>query len=224
MKKIWVYAEETLGEINKVPLELEAGLLIADVPAFGGKIIGEIPKSRPQMASVKPGIFIMKERRKGKAVIEMIHLEVLSETDKRLTPLGTHVMKSAEKPIEEADLVIAGGYGLGSPENWDKLKELATLLGGSTAATRPCIDEGWAENEQIMIGTSGKSIKPKVYIGVGISGATHHLCGMKDSSLVISVNRDENASIFGASDFYSVSDVNEIIPALINSVRAAKNN
>lgn len=203
----------------------EDGLLVADVPAFGGKIIGEIliPKTRPQMASVKPGIFIIKERCEGQAVTERIDLEVLSKANQRLTPLGTHVMKSAEKPIEEADIVLAGGYGLGSMENWKRLKELAELLGGAAAATRPCVDEGWAENEQSMIGTSGKSIRPKVYVGFGISGATHHLCGMKDSGLILSINSDENAGIFGVSDFYSVSDVNEIIPVLINLVRAAKN-
>lgn len=203
----------------------EDGLLVADVPAFGGKIIGEIliPKTRPQMASVKPGIFIIKESREGQTVTEKIDLEVLSKTNKRLTPLGTYVIKSAEKPIEEADIIIAGGYGLGSMENWERLKELAELLGGAAAATRPCVDEGWAENEQIMIGTSGKSIRPKVYIGFGISGATHHICGMKDSGLILSVNRDQNASIFGVSDYYSVSDVNEIIPVLLNLVRAAKN-
>ncbi len=203
----------------------EDGLLVADVPAFGGKIIGEIliPKSRPQMASVKPGIFIIKESRKGQAVTEKINLEILSKTNKRLTPLGTHVITSAEKPVEEADIVVAGGYGLGSMENWERLKELAELLGGAAAATRPCVDEGWAENEQIMIGTSGKSIRPKVYIGFGISGATHHICGMKDSGLIISVNKDENASIFDISNFYTASDVNEIIPVLINLVRAAKN-
>jgi electron transfer flavoprotein alpha subunit len=202
----------------------DEGLLVADVPAFGGKIIGEIliPRSRPQMASVKPGIFQAEEADPGKAVVEMIDLQILEKADPRLIPLGTHVVASTEKPIDQAEIIVAGGYGLGSAENWEKIKELAELLGGAAGATRPCVDEGWAENEQIMIGTSGKSVKPKVYVGFGISGATHHICGMKDSGLIISVNRDENASIFGVSNYYSISDAGAILPVLIDLVKNVK--
>lgn len=201
-------------------------MLVADVPAFGGKIIGEIliPKTRPQVASVKPGIFSAIECGAGHAAIDRIDLEALNEVDTRLIPMGTYLTSSAEKPIEEAEVVIAGGYGLGSSENWGKLRELATLLGGAAAATRPCLDEGWAENEQIMIGTSGRSVKPKVYLGFGISGATHHICGMKDSGLIISVNKDENANIFGVSDYYSVTDASNILPALIDLIKASRMN
>lgn len=202
----------------------EDGLLVADVPAFGGKIIGEIliPKTRPQIASVKPGIFIAKERSSGQADIEEIDLEILQKVRRKLTLRETYVTKPSTKPIEEAEIVVAGGYGLCSLENWEKLTELAELLGGSVGATRPCVDEGWADDEQIMIGTSGKSIRPKVYIGFGISGAAHHTCGMKDAGLIISVNKDENASIMKMSDYYCVSDVCEMIPILINKIKAAK--
>jgi electron transfer flavoprotein alpha subunit len=202
----------------------ENGLLVADVPAFGGKIIGEIliPKTRPQMASVKPGIFIAKEKCEGQAVLEQINLEVLDKIERRLTLRGTYVTTPSTKPIEEAEVVVAGGYGLCSMENWEKLKELAELLGGSVGATRPCVDEGWAEDEQIMIGTSGKSIRPKVYLGFGISGAAHHTCGMKDAGLIISVNKDERAVMMNMSDYYAVSDLCEMLPILIDKVKAAK--
>lgn len=200
------------------------GLLISEVPAFGGKIIGEIliPKCRPQMASIKPGTFIATESCVKCSVVKKIDLTGLEDADKRLIPLKTCVTKSEAKPIDEAEIVIAGGYGLCCSENWSRLQELAELLGGAAGSTRPCLDEGWADNEQTMIGTSGKSIRPKVYMGFGISGATHHICGMKDSGLVISINKDKNANIFGVSDYYAVSDVNEILPILIDLVRSSK--
>jgi electron transfer flavoprotein alpha subunit len=202
----------------------ENDLLVADVPAFGGKIIGEIliPKYRPQMASVKPGTFTAIGGIEGKATVKQIDLAPLDKSDKRLTPLGTYVKKSTSKSLDEAEIILAGGYGLCTPENWMRLEELAQLLGGAAGSTRPCLDEGWTDNEETMIGTSGKSIRPKVYIGFGISGATHHLCGMKDSEVVISVNKDQNANIFKASDYYAVTDVNEILPILIEQVRNAK--
>ncbi len=200
------------------------GLLISDVPAFGGKIIGEIliPVCKPQMASVKPGTFIAKECAAHKTNLKEIDLDALDDTDKRLIPIGTYVSKPASKPIEEAEIVLAGGYGLGTKENWSRLEELAELLGGAAGSTRPCLDEGWADSEESMIGTSGKSIRPKVYIGFGISGATHHLCGMKDSGLIISINKDPQANVFGASDYFAVCDVDKMLPILLDLVRSAK--
>jgi electron transfer flavoprotein alpha subunit len=205
----------------------EGGMMVADVPAFGGKIIGEIlvPTKRPQMASVKPGVFTAKECGLPQASrIHKINLCALDRVDLRLVPQGTFVANTSVKPIEDADIVLAGGYGLGSQENWQKLVELAELLGGAVGSTRPCLDEGWADSEETMIGTSGKSIRPKVYLGFGISGATHHVCGMKDANLVITVNKDQKAGIFGVSDYYAVSDVNEILPVLIELIKSNKIN
>lgn len=196
----------------------EDGILAADVPAFGGKVIGEIliPNHRPQMASTKAGIFVA-EKISGEAVSQTILIDtsVLSKANNRLKPIKIETTKSTSKPLEEAEIVIAGGYGLGEPENWELVKELAEKLGGAAGATRPCIDEGWGEGEHIMIGTSGKSVRPKVYVGFGISGATHHLCGMKDSGVIISVNKDENAPIFEVSDYCVKNDAGKILKALL---------
>lgn len=95
------------------------------------------------------------------------------------------------------------------------MEKLATLFGGATACTRPVVDECWSLGEHVMVGTSGKSIRPKVYIGFGISGATHHICGMKDSGLVISINHDEKAVMFEVSDVGIVEDLNKILNQLI---------
>jgi len=203
----------------------EEKMLVADVPAFGGKIIGEIliPYTRPQMASVKPGIFTYGDAKKGaEAELVKINTREFSLVDQKLRPIKVETVKSTSKPLEDAEIVIAGGYGLGSKKNWERIEELAELLGGAAGATRPCVDECWARGEQIMIGTSGKSIRPKVYVAFGISGASHHICGMKDSGTIISVNEDENAAIFGVSDCYAAVDLNEVLPKLIENIKALK--
>lgn len=117
-------------------------------------------------------------------------------------------------PLEEAEIVICGGWGIGGQETWGHLEKIAEKLGGAVASTRPPVDEGWTPGEHIMIGTSGKSVRPKVYIGFGISGATHHICGMKDSDMIININKDENAEIFNVSDYGAVGDVKKILPLL----------
>lgn len=191
--------------------------LIADVPSFGGKILGEIlcPDTRPQMASVKPGIFVQGEEEQREPDIINIDVSEINPEEFPLKAVGLEKKEIEGVPLDKAEIVFCGGYGLGSKENWDKLEKLASLLGGAAACTRPVVDEGWAPGEHVMVGTSGKSIRPKAYIGFGISGATHHICGMKDSSLVISINRDKEAPIFEVSDAGIASDLNKILDELI---------
>lgn len=205
----------------------DEGLMVSDVPSFGGKIIGEIlvPKHRPQMASVKPGIFTKSAAAEcacAKANIVEMDMSSLEKANMTLKPTGVHIVQSKSIPIEQADVVVVGGYGTQKQENWDMMVELAELLGGAAGATRPAVDEGWAPGEQVMIGTSGKSIRPKNYIGFGLSGSTHHICGMKDSGLVISVNIDDKAPIFEMSNYYAVHDLEALLPELIKLVKAAK--
>lgn len=195
----------------------EKGQLVAAVPSFGGKILGEIlcPDSRPQMASVKPGIFIQgKVEHREPNIVDVDVSEIKAD----YLPLKAIKLDKKEVegvPLDCAEVVLCGGYGLGSKNNWDKLERLAALLGGAAACTRPVVDEGWAPGEHVMVGTSGKSVRPKVYVGFGISGATHHVCGMKDSNLVISVNKDENAAIFEVSDVGIAADLTGILDQLL---------
>lgn len=191
--------------------------MIAVVPAFGGKVLGDIliPNHRPQIASIKPGILNKAEKKYTNGEIEIIDTGFLNELNITLQPLSLCREEVKGVPLEEAEVVICGGFGVGDKEHWNMLRELADRIGGSVGCTRPAVDEGWSEGEHLMIGTSGKSVRPKVYIGFGISGATHHICGMKDSGLIISVNKDENADIFKVSDFGLVGDIKEILPLLI---------
>lgn len=192
-------------------------LLVADVPSFGGKILGEIlcPDTRPQMASVKPGIFVQGPPRPQPLNVVKMDLSLLPKSDLPLKALSLEKKEVEGVPLEKADIVFCGGYGLGNKENWDKLVKLAAIFGGAAACTRPAVDEGWSGGEHLMIGTSGKSIRPKVYVGFGISGATHHICGMKDSGLIISVNKDEKAPVFEVSDVAVAMDLNKVLDGML---------
>lgn len=203
-------------------LKLDAnGMLISVVPAFGGKILGDIlcPGSKPQMASVKPGIFQKPEPAPIKGAVVRMDLSPLESAGTGIKALQVCQEEPRGIPLEDAEVVICGGWGLKSAENWRLIEELAELLGGASACTRPVVDEGWAPGEHIMIGTSGKSVRPKIYLAFGVSGATHHICGMKDSGLVISVNNDENAPIFEVSDYAISADLNKILPLLTEKIR-----
>lgn len=195
----------------------ENGQLVAYVPSFGGKILGEIlcPDTRPQMASVKPGIFVQGEVEKRESDIISVDVSGLRTDTLTLRAVKLDRREVEGVPLECAEIVFCGGYGLGSKENWNKLEKLAALTGGAAACTRPVVDEGWAPGEHVMVGTSGKSIRPKAYVGFGISGATHHVCGMKDSGLVISVNKDEKAAIFEVSDIGIAEDLTAILDNLL---------
>jgi electron transfer flavoprotein alpha subunit len=200
----------------------ERGGLTALVPSFGGKVIGEIlcPNTTPQMASVKPGIFVKKDPAPALARVEKMDASLWSDAlnSAGLEPRDVVVIPPKGMPLKEADIVICGGFGVGSQENWQLLETLAQYAGGASACTRPVVDEGWAE-ERSMIGTSGQSIRPKVYLGFCISGATHHICGMNEAGVVISVNNDSSAPIFEVSDYGTIADVNSILPLLVDAFK-----
>lgn len=203
-----------------IDLKLDStGKLLQVVPGWGGGVIATIacPHHRPQMATVMPGIMkaLSSVEREG----EIREVEV-SLPDKNLGPEVLEIKreKGDELPLEKAEVVVAGGWGIGSGEDWKMVEELAELLGGAVGATRPPVDEGWAEEAQ-MIGQSGKTIRPKLYIGIGISGVMHHVVGMDQSEHIITINRDPDAEIFETSDVMVVEDFRKIVPKLIQEIR-----
>ena len=195
----------------------EEGNFIQMVPAFGGKVIGEImiTKAKPQIASVKPGMFGAEKQEPRDCRIVNLDNGPVENYPSKIKAIRIAESAPESLPIENADVVICGGVGVGSQDNWDDVVKLAKLLGGAAGNTRPAVDEGWVSDEQNMIGTSGKTLRPKVYVGVGVSGATHHVCGMKDSGVVISVNSDANAEIFRVSDYKAVADGPAVVKELI---------
>jgi electron transfer flavoprotein alpha subunit len=194
------------------------GRLLQIVPAFGGGVLATIvcPDQRPQMATISPGVMRVRKResRNGK----ILRREISLKGEPRIKVLETLREEPMEMPLEKAEVVIAGGWGLGGKEYWQMLEELAALLRGAVGATRPPVDEGWAREYQ-MIGQSGKTVRPKLYMGFGISGMMHHMVGIQDSDFIIAVNSDPEADIFKMCDLGVVGDLKEILPSLTKEVR-----
>lgn len=199
----------------------DRGELVQVVPAFGGTVLGDIlcPQARPRMASVKPGMFAKPDCDPTRTAL--LIKETASLLDGYVSPLKARriVQKQpAGLPLETAKTVVAGGWGVGQ-EAWHFLDQLAGELSGAVGCTRPALDEGWAAGEHAMIGTSGKTVRPQVYIGFGVSGSTHHIAGMKDSKLIINVNNDPDAPVFQVSDYGVVADAKEFLPLLLKKIR-----
>ena len=194
------------------------------VPAFGGKVYSDIlcPEARPQMAGVKPGIFPKTERdaaRTGAVLKE--NAAVLDSYQSPLRALRVVQKQPRELPLEKAETIVAGGWGAG-PDAWPILDQIAVELGGAVGCTRPALDEGWTKGEHTMIGTSGKSVRPRVYMGFGVSGSAHHIVGMKDSGVIININNDPEAPVFEVSDYKVVADAKKFLPVLLDKIREHK--
>jgi electron transfer flavoprotein alpha subunit len=198
----------------------EQGKLLQVVPGWGGGLLATItcPEHRPQMATVMPGAMKALSRADGEGAIREFAVDL---PESGLGPEVVEIIaeKGEELPLEKAEVIVAGGWGVGSAENWKLIEGLAEALGGAVGATRPPVDEGWAKEGQ-MIGQSGKTVRPSLYIGVGISGVMHHLVGMDQSKTVISINTDPKAEIFQASDVVVVADFRKILPRLIDEIKA----
>lgn len=198
----------------------ENGEFLQVVPGWGGGVVATItcPHHRPQMATVMPGVMKEVEFAAGGAG-EVIRLDLGDNLDLS-GPRVLEVFREEPKgvPLEGAEIVIAGGWGIGSREGWRLIEELAALLGGSVGATRPPVDEGWAMEEQ-MIGQSGKTVRPRLYIGIAISGMSHHVVGMDESGYIVAINQDPKAAIFECADLAIVGDYKDIVPLVISEIK-----
>lgn len=169
----------------------------------------------PAIATVRAGTFEGDSLTAGNFEIVRCDWRARQEDRQGFTCTGFEERTAQAKDITKAEIIFCGGYGIGSEETWEKIQALADKYGGATACTRPVVDAGWGADENEMIGTSGRSVRPKVYIGFGISGAAHHLCGIKDAGVIISINNDKNAEVFAASDYKGVFDAEAIIDELL---------
>lgn len=201
-----------------IDVKLDGDRINCMVPAFGGKVISEIyiPEARPIMASVRAGIINANELPVNKDVKTIsVKGEILDnyESPEEFVDFTPNV--SAGKKLEDAEIVVCAGRGVATEAAWAHLEQLAEKLDAAIGYTRCFADLGRVEDETNMIGTSGKSVKPKLFLGFGISGASHHVCGMNKSELVISVNKDENAKMFNVSDYGIAGDSGKILCALL---------
>lgn len=189
------------------------------VPAFGGKVVSEIyiPEARPMMASIRPGILDDEQRTmECKDVVE-VNVPATDDPVEEFIDFIPNIQTG--KKVDESDVVVAVGRGISREESWNDANAIADKLDGAVGWTRAFIDTGIVDNETQMIGTSGKSVKPNVFLGLGISGAAHFTCGMAKSKLIINVNRDKNASIFQYSDYGVVGDAAKFMKALLTKLQ-----
>ena len=179
-------------------------------------------KHRPQMATIPAGFMRKQEYDPSrKASVEKVDVNV-TESQVRTKVVEVVTRKSETRPIEQAETVVCGGFGVGNKENWKIVEDLAVVLGGSVGATRPACDEGWAKLEEQMVGQSGKTVHPKLYIGIGVSGAAHHLIGIEDSKVIVAINTDAKAPIMKAADYVIHADYRQVVPALIGELEKFK--
>lgn len=192
-------------------------LLLQIRPAFGGNIVATIvnPECRPQMATVREGVMkkqILNPEYKGE-VINLDPAKYVKDTDFVVEIIDRHIEKSKIN-IKNASIIVAGGYGVGSKENFQLLHDLADTLGAEVGASRAAVDAGFTEHAR-QIGQTGVTVRPKLYIACGISGQIQHIAGMQESSIIISINNDPNAPINTIADYVINGNIEDVVPKLI---------
>jgi electron transfer flavoprotein alpha subunit len=226
--KTGLTADCTSLEIGDFPMEAKPGVeqkhgqLLMTRPAFGGNTIATIacPDNRPQMATVRPGVMIKLEPKKGAKADIIEYKADLKKNNKyvEILDIVKEVKKTAD--IMEAKILVSGGRGVGSAENFKLLDDLAEAIGGTVSCSRAVVDNGWKPKD-LQVGQTGKTVRPNVYFAIGISGAIQHVAGMEESDIIIAINKDETAPIFDVADYGIVGDLNKIVPALTEAINAA---
>jgi len=208
------------ADCTGLEIDPEDGKLRQTRPAFGGNLMATIicPETRPQMCTVRPGVMdkaIKDTNRSG----ETIEIEVdISQKDIRTKVLEIVKIKRDMIPLTDADVIVSGGMGIKNAEGFKMLKELADVLGGTLGASRATVDAGWIDKSR-QVGQTGTTVRPKLYIACGISGAIQHLAGMQESGMIVAINTNPNAPIFEVADYGIVGDVYEVVPQLIELLK-----
>ncbi|MGD9641257.1 MAG: FAD-binding protein [Elusimicrobiales bacterium] len=212
------------ADCTGLDVDTKERLLLQTRPAFGGNIMATIiaPNHRPQMATVRHKVMQEAPVKPGRGV-EVVSNVYPEETFASRTKLLEVVEELANTVnISEADVIVAGGRGMGSKENFARLEELAKVLGGAVGATRSAVDADWIPYSH-QVGQTGKTVVPKLYLACGISGQIQHLIGMQSSKTIVAINKDPDAPIFKVATYGIVGDVNEIVPALTREFKRALN-
>lgn len=204
-----------VGEVDAAPH------LIHVVPGWGGNLVMHIicPQKRPQMATVKPGVLskaVRDENRRGKII--KVKPDIGDKDFSRIETVEVVEEPPKGKPLESADVVVCGGWGMNALGDFSKVQELADILGGAVAGTRPAMDKGWVD-EARMIGQSGKTVSPGLFVSLGASGAMHYTTGFMGSKVVLAVDQNPQAPIFQMADIGIVGDLCEILPCLIEELK-----
>lgn len=215
-----------IGDFPLTPMpgkEQKHNQLLMTRPAFGGNTIATIacPEFRPQMATVRPGVMQKAPKVPGaKAVVEEFN-PGFEKNDQYVEIMEVVKAVSNTVDIMDAKILVSGGRGMGSPENFKILDELAEAIGGTVSCSRAVVDAGWKPKD-LQVGQTGKTVRPNVYFAIGISGAIQHLAGMEESDIIVAINKDESAPIFDVADYGVVGDLNKIVPLLTEKIREVK--
>ena len=215
-----------IGDFPLNPLpnqEQKHNQLLMTRPAFGGNTIATIacPDNRPQMATVRPGVMQKIEPQAGRKA-EVIEYNPGFTPNNRYVTIK-EVVKAVSDTVDimDAKILVSGGRGVGSPENFKILEDLAEALGGTVSCYRAVVDAGWKPKD-LQVGQTGKTVRPNLYFAIGISGAIQHVAGMEESDIIVAINKDEDAPIFDVADYGVVGDLNKIVPQLTAAIKAEK--
>ena len=211
--------------INAMPgQEQKHNQLLMTRPAFGGNTIATIADNRPQIATVRPGVMQKLPKEAGRAA-EVIEFNPALEENNRYVEIMDIVKAVGNvENIMDAKVLVSGGRGVGSAENFEMLRDLASCFkGGMVSCSRAAVENGWLAQDY-QVGQTGKTVRPQIYFAIGISGAIQHVAGMEESDLIIAINKDEDAPIFDVADYGLVGDLKKIVPQLTAALKEANAN
>lgn len=211
------------ADCTALDVDMETGNVGWTRPAFGGNLMATIvcPDDRPQIGTVRPGVF--KKGEAGEATAEIIREDIHVDAKDIRTRVVEIIRDMSDESVdlEGAEIIVSGGRGVGGPEGFDTIRALADVLGATVGASRAAVDAGWISHAH-QVGQTGKTVGPKLYIACGISGAIQHVAGMSSSDVIVAINKDPDAPIFGVADYGVVGNLFEVLPVLTEEIKKAR--
>lgn len=211
------------ADCTNLDIDPESGNVAWTRPAFGGNLMATIlcPNNRPQIGTVRPGVFKRSEKADPKA--EIIKEDIHVEAEKIRTQVLEIIkdMDAENVDLEGAEIIVSGGRGVGGPDGFSVIHGLADALGGIVGASRAAVDAGWIAHAH-QVGQTGKTVGPKLYIACGISGAIQHVAGMSSADIIVAINKDPDAPIFDVADYGVAGNLFEVIPVLVEEIQKAR--
>lgn len=211
------------ADCTNLDIDEETGNVAWTRPAFGGNLMATImcPENRPQMGTVRPGVFKMADATDNEVEVIREDIHVAAEEIRTQIVELIKEMDADTVDLEGAQIIVSGGRGVKGPEGFAPIKALAEVLGATVGASRAAVDSGWISHAH-QVGQTGKTVGPKLYIACGISGAIQHIAGMSSSDVIVAINKDPDAPIFGVADYGIVGDLFEVLPVLTEEIKKAR--